>query len=97
MKRLGIAALGAVMLVLLLVAPALAQSVIEEPPEIGPEVIFPDVVTRPGGQAFTGIDVTVWMVLAAALLLLGVAFLVAASRRARTAGNSGLGDRFGVH
>ena len=46
---------------------------------------------RPGqirggtGTAFTGTDITVWMVVAVALLLLGVGFLLAARRRARGA------------
>jgi len=38
--------------------------------------------------AFTGLDITVWMFAAAALLVLGVGLLFAARRRARSATHS---------
>jgi LPXTG-motif cell wall-anchored protein len=41
-----------------------------------------------GSTAFTGIDITVWMLAAAALLVLGVGLLFAARRRARSAARS---------
>lgn len=88
MKKLGIAVLGAVSMMLLTAASALAQqggSVV--PP--GDNDVLPDVIVNaPGGLAFAGSEITVWMVVAVALLAVGVAFLIAARRRAKTAGNS---------
>ena len=86
MRRLGIAAVGALIYSLLSAASAFAQSDI--PPEVGGEVVAPggDVVVPPGasgGVAFTGTDVAVWMLVAAGLFVVGVAFLIAARRRAR--------------
>jgi LPXTG-motif cell wall-anchored protein len=88
MKRFAYALLGALSLTLITAMPALAQSVIE-PPDVGPQVIVrapggpADVVQAPGGVAFTGSEVTLWMVLAAALLAVGVTFFVLGRRRAR--------------
>jgi LPXTG-motif cell wall-anchored protein len=76
MKKLVTVVLGAVCLNLLLMAPAFAGS--ELPPPAG------EVVTPPGadgGTAFTGANVTMWMVLAVALLAVGVALFVAGRRR----------------
>lgn len=85
MKKLGIV-IGALCITLLGTASALAQDSVIPP---GDDNVLPDVVVRaPGGTAFTGSEVTVWMVLAFALLVVGVALLIAARRRARTAGNS---------
>lgn len=88
MRRLGIAVVGALTLTLLSAGSAIAQSDI--PPEVGGEVVAPggDVVVPPGasgGVAFTGTDVAVWMLVAAGLFVVGVAFLIAARRRARRA------------
>lgn len=91
MKKLGIVALGSLCLNLLVAASALAQeeetdSVLNAPLN---DDTLPNVVVRPpGGTAFTGSEVTVWMVLAVALLVVGVALLIASRRRARTAGSS---------
>jgi LPXTG-motif cell wall-anchored protein len=88
MKRFGYALLGGLFLTLLTAMPALAQSNVGTPEEdVGPQVIVRapggDVVQAPGGVAFTGSEVTLWMVLAAALLAVGVAFYVLGRRRAR--------------
>jgi hypothetical protein len=88
MRKLGIAVLGAVSLTLLTAVSAFAQ---DNGSPVGPgeEGVLPEVVVRgaPGGVAFAGSEVTVWMVLAALLFAVGVAFLVAARRRARASGN----------
>jgi LPXTG-motif cell wall-anchored protein len=82
MKRLGIAALAGVAFVLASAATAFAQSNI--PPDVGGDVVQPPGAA-PGSTAFTGANVTVWMVLVAVLVVLGIGFLLAARRRARTA------------
>ena len=94
MKRFGYALLGALSLTLLTAMPVLAQSVVGEPEEdVGPQVIVRapggpgDVVQAPGGVAFTGLEVTLWMALAAALLAVGIAFYVLGRRRARAVAN----------
>ena len=92
MKRFGYALVGALFLTLLTAMPALAEggSNLPEPQEdVGPQIIVQapntpgDVVQAPGGVAFTGSEITLWMVLAAALLAVGVAFYVLGRRRAR--------------
>jgi LPXTG-motif cell wall-anchored protein len=91
MKKLGVAVFGVLGLTLLSATSALAQSTIPEPDVLGDVVAPPgaDVVippgAGPGGTSFTGTDITVWMVAAAALLVLGVGLLLAARRRARDA------------
>ena len=63
------------------------------PPEVAAEVVVAvrneNVVVAPGSRAgalaFTGTQITVWMVAAAALLLLGVGLLLAARQRAKRA------------
>ena len=88
MKKLGIAVLGALSMMLLTATTALAQEGGSAIPP-GDDDVLPEVIVNPpGGVAFTGSGVTVWMVVAVALLAVGVAFLIAARRRARTAGNS---------
>jgi LPXTG-motif cell wall-anchored protein len=88
MKKLGIAVLGALSLMVLTATTALAQSGGSAIPP-GDDDVLPEVIVNPpGGVAFTGSQVTVWMVVAVALLAIGVAFLIAARRRAKTAGNS---------
>jgi LPXTG-motif cell wall-anchored protein len=88
MKKLGIAVLGALCLTLLTAASALAQEGGSAIPP-GDDNVLPNVVVNaPGGVAFTGSQVTVWMVIAVALLAVGVGFLIAARRRAKTASNS---------
>ena len=86
MKRFGYALIGALSVTLLTAMPALAQSVVPPGTDVGPQVIArapENVVQAPGGVAFTGSEVTLWMVLAAALLVAGVTFYVLGRRRAR--------------
>ena len=89
MKRLGIAVFGGLSFMLVSAASAFAQSDI--PPNVAGEVVQPagEVVQPPGAApgttAFTGTDITVWMVVAAAMLLVGIGLLLAARRRARAA------------
>jgi len=88
MKRLAIVAFGAICAPVLLATSSLAQSNVP-PPQVGGEVVGNVNVVDPGAQAgalaFTGTQITVWMVAAAALLLLGVGLLVAARQRAKRA------------
>jgi hypothetical protein len=81
MKRLGLLVPSAISLVVLMAAPALAGS--ELPPPDDPKVL--GVVVQPpgatGGIAFTGGNVRMWMVFAVALLVMGVALLIAGRRR----------------
>jgi len=81
MKRLAFIVLGAVSFSVLSAASALAQSNI--PP--GGDDVRGEVVTPPGGTAFTGGNVTLWMVLAAALLLVGLGMWFAGRRRGKIA------------
>lgn len=83
MKRLTIVVVGAISFALLSASSALAQSNIPEP-EVRGEVVVPPGA-QPGSTAFTGIDITVWMLAAVALLILGLGLFFAAHRRARTA------------
>lgn len=88
MKKLGIAVLGALSMTLLTATSALAQEAGSAIPP-GDDNVLPEVIVNPpGGVAFTGSGVTVWMILAVALLAIGITFLIAARRRARTAHNS---------
>jgi hypothetical protein len=85
-KRFGYALIGALSVTLLTAMPALAQSVVGPGEDVGPQVIArapENVVQAPGGVAFTGSEVTLWMVLAAALLAVGVTFYALGRRRAR--------------
>jgi hypothetical protein len=90
MKRFVYALLGGLFLSLLTAMPAMAQGSNLGPPEVddvGPQVIVRapggDVVQAPGGVAFTGSEITLWMVLAAAFLAVGVTLYVLGRRRAR--------------
>ena len=90
MKKLAIVAFGAICAPVFLATSALAGSDLT-PPEVGGEVVrnVAGTVADPGAQAgalaFTGTQITVWMVAAAALLLLGVGLMVAARQRAKRA------------
>jgi hypothetical protein len=91
MKKLAIVAFGAICAPVVLATSALAGSDLT-PPEVAGEVVgnvAAPGVRAPGAQAgalaFTGTEITVWMVAAAALLLLGVWLLVAARQRAKRA------------
>jgi LPXTG-motif cell wall-anchored protein len=85
MKRLTVVVVGAVSFALLSASSALAQSSIPQPQVRGEVVTPPGAGGVSGSTAFTGIDITVWMLAAAALLVLGVGLLFAARRRARSA------------
>jgi len=87
MKKLGIA-VGAFWITLLTTASALAQETGSAIPPGDDNVLPETIVNPPGGVAFTGSGVTVWMILAVALLAIGITFLIAARRRARSAHNS---------
>ena len=83
MKRLTIVVAGTISFALLSASSALAQSNIQEPDVRGEVVVPPGA--DPGSTAFTGIDITMWMLAVAALLVVGLGLLVAARRRARSA------------
>jgi LPXTG-motif cell wall-anchored protein len=78
MKKVASVILTGLCLNLLLATAAFAGSEVP-PPEVGGTVVTP-----PGGTAFTGASVSMWMVLAAALFVAGVAFVVTSRRRARS-------------
>jgi LPXTG-motif cell wall-anchored protein len=82
MKRLAILVAGTISYALLSASSALAQSNIAEPDVRGEVVVPPGA--DPGSTAFTGIDITMWMLAVAALLVVGLGLLVAARRRARS-------------
>ena len=86
MKRLIVVVVGAISFALLSASSALAQSSIPEPQVLGEVVVPPGAES--GSTAFTGIDITVWMLAAATLLVVGLGLLVAARRRARTAAHT---------
>ena len=86
MKRLTIGVVGAVSFALLSASSAVAQSSIPDPQVRGEVVVPPGA--GPGSTAFTGIDITMWMLAVAALLVVGLGLLVAARRRARSAAHT---------
>ena len=86
MKRLTIVVAGTVTFALVTASSALAQSSIGDPQVRGEVVVPPGA--QSGSTAFTGIDITVWMFAAAALLVLGLGLLFAARRRARSAAHT---------
>jgi hypothetical protein len=86
MKRLAIVVTGMISFALLSASSAFAQSSIPEP-QVRGEVVTPPGA-GPGSTAFTGLDITVWMLAAAASLVLGVVLLLAARRRARSAAHT---------
>ena len=86
MKRVTIVVVGAISFALLSASSALAQSSIGDPQVRGDVVVPPGAES--GSTAFTGINITVWMLAVAALLVLGVGMLFAARRRARSATHS---------
>ena len=86
MKRLTIVVAGTISFALLSASSALAQSNIQEPDVRGEVVVPPGA--DPGSTAFTGIDITMWMLAVAALLVVGLGLLVAARRRARSAAHT---------
>jgi len=86
MKRLTIVVVGALSFALLTASSALAQSNIPAPQVRGEVVVPPGAES--GSTAFTGVDITLWMLAVAALLVLGVGLLFAARRRARSAAHT---------
>jgi hypothetical protein len=81
MKRVALAALGGACFALLSVAQALASSELPQPHRVLGRVVRPPGAS--GSLAFTGAGGTIrlWMVLAAALLIVGTAVLIATRRR----------------
>ena len=82
MKKLGLLVPMTLCLIALVATPALAGS--ELPPPRDP-VGGITIVQAPSGLSFTGANVSVWMVLAVGLLLIGVALLIAGRRRRASA------------
>ena len=82
MKRLAVVVLGGACFALLSAAPALAGSELPQPHEVLGRVVRPPGAAS-GTLAFTGAEGTirVWMVLAAALLIIGTALFIATRRR----------------
>jgi hypothetical protein len=79
-KKVALAATSVAAYLVTTAATAFAQSTV--PPPDGP-VVQGDVVTPPGGTAFTGSDTTMLLItIAVGLLALGIAFVVAGRRRA---------------
>jgi hypothetical protein len=79
MRKIVLVVTSAFVALLATALPALAGS--ELPPPDEPDV-FGDIVTPPGGTAFTGSDLLPWVLAAAVLLAVGIALLVASRRRA---------------
>ncbi len=86
MKRVALAVLAGACFALLSAAPALAGSELPQPHEVLGRVVRPPGATS-GSLAFTGAGGTIrlWMVLAAVLLVAGVALLIATRRLRRRA------------
>jgi len=84
MKMLSRAVLGGTWLTLLWAAPALAGSELPQPPQVLGETVRPPGSVS-GSLAFTGAEGTIrlWMVLAAVLVVAGVALLIATRRLRR--------------
>jgi len=81
-RKLGLLVPSAVCLIVVLAAPALAGSELPPPddPNVQGVVVQPPGAGATGGIAFTGGNVRMWMVLAAALLVVGVTLLIAGRR-----------------
>jgi len=76
-KKLGLLVSMTACLIALVATPALAEgSNLPDETDVGAVV-----VQDPSGLSFTGANVSVWMILAAGLLLIGVALLIAGRRR----------------
>jgi hypothetical protein len=86
MKKFGWISVAAISLMMWLATPAFAGSELPPPGSDVLGVIVHPPGAEPGTTAFTGsgLDITLWMVVAAGLFVAGVLFLVA-SRRRRTA------------
>ena len=77
-KKLGLLVPTTACLVVLVATPALAEgSNLPDETDVGAVVIH----QAPSGLSFTGANVSVWMVLAVGMLLVGVALLIAGRRR----------------
>lgn len=79
-KRLGFVFVGGLIWLVILVVPALAGSELNQPG--GTQVRGEVVLNGPGGTAFTGANITMGALIAAVLLVTGVALLFASRRRA---------------
>jgi len=87
-RKLGLLVPSAICLLVLLAVPALAGSELPPPNDsnvqgivVRPPGVQPPSAGATGGIAFTGGNVRMWMVLAAALLVVGLALLIAGRRR----------------
>lgn len=83
MRKLALAAGSVLTYLFVTAATALADSGIppgENPPVKG------NVVTPPGGTAFTGANVAMWLAAIAVLVVVGVTLLVVSRRRAASIG-----------
>ena len=81
-RKLGLLVPSAICLLVLLAVPALAGSELPPPNDSNVQgVVQPPGAGATGGIAFTGGNVRMWMVLAAALLVVGLALLIAGRRR----------------
>jgi hypothetical protein len=86
MKKLGSVGFASVLLILLSAVPAFAGSELPSPgDDVGGVIVHPPGA-GPGTTAFTGsaLNITLWMVVAVGLLVVGVALLVAGRRRRAT-------------
>lgn len=79
MKRIGAALLAAAGLVLAVAGPALAQASYPPAPPSG-ETVVRDPGT--GELAFTGAEISLWMIIAVALIVVGAVAVLLGRRRA---------------
>lgn len=71
------------LLAALTAGPALAQA--DYPPTEAPTGVAPPAADEGAEVAFTGADITLWMVLLVGLVVVGILALFAARRRSKTA------------
>ena len=84
MKKIALVITSAFAALVATALPALAGS--ELPPPNDTDV-FGEVITPPGGTAFTGSDLMPWVLAAALLVAVGVAFVVRSRRHLATSGS----------
>jgi hypothetical protein len=82
MKKIALAAAAGLSYLVATAATALAQSTLPPPndPEVGGTIVTP-----PGGTAFTGSEIGIWLVAIVALLAVGTTLIVVGRRRRATA------------
>jgi drug/metabolite transporter (DMT)-like permease len=84
MRKLAVAAMTMAVSTLLFAAPAFADSAVVAPVRdeiVKGEIVRAEVVVPPSELVFTGANITLWMVLVAALVIGGVALLIVGHRR----------------